>query len=82
MEEYIVRILDKTNMAVEFYTIKVGDCFYYDNCLFIKINPIDKLCHDRVANAFCFADNNITHVPNDWKVTPVDAEIVVHNKGV
>lgn len=77
-----MRIIDNANTSVEFSAIKVGECFYYDNCLFIKINPVNELGHDRVANAFCFADNNITYVPVDWNITPVDADIVIHSKGV
>jgi hypothetical protein len=77
-----MKIVDNADTSVEFSAIKVGDCFYYDRCLFIKINPVNELGHDRVANAFCFADNNITYVPSDWNVTPVTADIVIRRKGV
>jgi hypothetical protein len=77
-----MRIIDNANTSVEFSAVKVGDCFYYDRCLFIKINPVNELGYDRVANAFCFADNNIAYVPSDWNVTPVTADIVIRRKGV
>lgn len=77
-----MKIVDNANTSVEFSAVKVGDCFYYDRCLFIKINPVNELGHDRVANAFCFVDNNITHVPESCLVIHVDAEIVIKSKGV
>lgn len=77
-----MKIIDNANTSVAFSAINVGDCFYYDGCLFIKINPVNELGYDRVANAFCFVDNNITHVPDNWNVTPVSADIVIRSKGV
>ena len=77
-----MRIIDTADTSVEFSAIKVGECFYYDNCLFIKINPVNEIGYDKAANAFCFIDNNVTNVPNDWNVTPVNAEVVIRSKGV
>lgn len=77
-----MKILNSASTTVEFSAIKVGDCFYYDNCLFIKINPVTDLGYDKAANAFCFVDNNITYVPSNWNVTPVEADIVIRSKGV
>ena len=77
-----MRIIDTADTSVEFSAIKVGECFYYDSCLFIKINPVNQVGYDRVANAFCFVDNNITNILNDWNVTPVKADIVIRSKGV
>ena len=72
-----MRIIDKANSSVEFRTIKTGDCFIYDNCLLIKMYPIGAIA----CNAFCFVDNTIVHVRDDQTVIPVEAEIVIHNKG-
>lgn len=77
-----MRIIDNTNTSVEFSAIKIGDCFYYDNCLFIKINPVKEEHHTNACNAFCFADNNIASVPQNWIVTPVEAEVIIRSRGV
>lgn len=77
-----MRIIDKADTSVEFSTIKVGECLYSDKCLFIKINPVNEKGYEKPANVFCFADNNITYIPDDWNVIPVNAEIVVKSKGV
>ena len=77
-----MKIVDNADMSVEFSAIKVGECFYTDKCLFIKINPVVEKGYEKSANAFCFADNNITYVPDDWNVTPVAADIVIRRKGV
>lgn len=77
-----MRVVDTTKTSVEFSAINVGECFLYDNCLFVKINPVKEEKYPSPCNAFCFADNNITAVPNNWVVIPVDAEVVVKNKGV
>ena len=77
-----MRIIDNTNTSIEFSAVQVGECFYYDNCLFIKINPVKEEHHTAVCNALCFADNNVASVPNDWNVTPVNAEIIIRSKGV
>ena len=76
-----MRIVDKADTSVEFSTIEVGECFLYDNCLFIKIHPT-KEDSPYSCNAFCFVDNRIANVPSDWNVTPVDAEVVIYSKGV
>lgn len=73
----IVNNLDKT---VEFVHIKVGECFIYDNCLFVKMNPVKN--NVNAANAYCFVDNTIACVPQACQVIPVDAEVVIHSKGV
>ena len=54
----------------------------FDNCLFIRINPVKERGYERDANAFCFVDNNITYVNEACIVTPVNAEIVIRSKGV
>ena len=77
-----MRIIDNADTSVEFSAIKVGDCFMYDNCLFVKINPVKERGYGKDANVFCFVDNNITYVPEPCLVTPVDAEIVIRSKGV
>lgn len=77
-----MRIVNNADTSVEFVAIKVGECFYYDNCLFIKINPVKERSYQKDANAFCFADNNITYVPMACLVTPVEADIVIRRKGV
>ena len=75
-----MRIIDKTSTTVEFSSLKVGDCFLYDSCLFVKMNPVKP--NDRAANAYCFVDNTIVCISQDWSVTLVDAEIIIHSKGV
>jgi hypothetical protein len=65
---------------VEFASLKVGDCFLYDNCLFIKMHPV-KEGRPNACNAFCFVDNCIAFFRPDHTVTPVEAEIIIHNKG-
>ena len=77
-----MRIINSADTSVEFAAIQVGECFYYDNCLFIKINPVKERGYQKDANAFCFADNNITYVPMACLVTPVEADIVIRRKGV
>ena len=77
-----MRIIDNAAASVEFSTIKVGECFYYDNSLFIKIEPVVEVGYKKPANALCFTDNRITEVPANWNVIPVEADIVVRNKGV
>ena len=75
-----MRIIDKVNKQVEFVSIKVGECFMYDNCLFVKMNSSKNA--DHAANAFCFVDNNVACVPQAMLVSPVDAEIIIRSKGV
>ena len=75
-----MKVIDNTDTSVEFYTIKVGECFIFDNCLFIRIKPVKE--YERDANAFCFVDNNITYVHDACVVTPVNAEVVIRSKGV
>ena len=75
-----MRIINNADKRVEFASIKVGDCFFYDNCLFIKMLHLEKCGYS--ANAYCFVDNTIACVPQSMLVTPVDAEIVVRSKGV
>lgn len=77
-----MRIIDNTNTSVEFSTIKVGECFYSDKCLFIRINPVNEKGYEKHANAFCFVTNNITYFHDECNVIPVQAEIVIHSKGV
>lgn len=72
-----MRIINNANTTVEFSAVKVGDCFMYDNCLFIKMHTT-KESH----NAFCFVDNVTAFFRPDWSVTPVDADIVIRSKGV
>lgn len=75
-----MRIIDNANATVEFCSLKVGDCFLYDNCLFVKMNPAKH--NDHAANAYCFVDNNIACVPQAMLVIPVEAEIIIRSKGV
>lgn len=75
-----MRIINNVDKKVEFASIRVGDCFLYDNCLFIKMNPVKP--NEHAANAYCFVDNNIACVPQAMLVTPVEAEIVIRSKGV
>ena len=77
-----MRIINNADTQVEFVSIKVGECFMFDNCLFIRINPVKERGYERDANAFCFVDNNITYVNEACSVTPVDAEIIISCKGV
>ena len=74
-----MRIINDADKKVEFVEIKVGECFMYDNCLFIKMNPAKNNVH--AANAYCFVDNAIACVPQAMLVTPVDAEIIIRSKG-
>ena len=76
-----MKIIDNANTSIEFSAIKVGECFYYDSCLFIKINPV-KQDSPYSGNAFCFANNNVVSMPCNWSVTPVNADIVIRSKGV
>ncbi len=75
-----MRIINTIDKKVEFVSIKVGDCFIYDNCLFVKMNPVKP--NEHAANAFCFVDNAVACVPQAMQVTPVEAEITIHSKGV
>ena len=77
-----MKIIDNSTTSIEFSAIEVGECFLFDNCLFIKINPVKERGYQKDANAFCFADNNITYVPMACSVTPVEADIVLRSKGV
>lgn len=77
-----MKITNNINKQVEFVSIKVGECFMFDNCLFIRINPVKERGYERDANAFCFVDNNITYVNEACLVTPVEAEIIISGKGV
>jgi hypothetical protein len=74
-----MKIINNADKQVEFVHIKVGECFMYDNCLFIKMTPVKN--NEHAANAYCFVDNNIACVPQAVLVTPVDAEIIIHSKG-
>lgn len=77
-----MRVVDNAATTVEFSSIKIGECFIWDNCLFIKINPFKEKNHDTLSNAFCFVDNMVTCVPHDCNVVPVIADIVIRSKGV
>lgn len=74
-----MKITNNADKQVEFVSLKIGDCFIYDNCLFIKMNPIKP--NDHPANAFCFVDNAVACVPQSMLVTPANAEIIIHSKG-
>ena len=76
-----MKIINPFDKQVEFIAIKVGDCFMFDDCLFVKINPIKEDGYEKAGNAFCFVDNNVTYVPEPCLVTPVGAEIVIRSKG-
>ena len=76
-----MRIIDKANTTIEFSSLKVGDCFLFDNCLFIKIHPV-KEGSPNSCNAFCFVDNCVAFVRHDYLVTPVEADIIIRSKGV
>lgn len=76
-----MRIIDNANTSVEFSALKVGDCFLYDNCLFIKMHPV-KHSSPSACNAFCFVDNCIACFESGWSVVPVEAEIIIRSKGV
>ena len=75
-----MKIINTIDKQVEFVSIKVGDCFMYDNCLFVKMNPVKVT--ESSPNAYCFVDNAVANVPQSCLVTPVDAEIVIRSKGV
>lgn len=72
-----MRIINKLAVTMPFSEINTGDCFMYDNCLWLKI---DSTAHQAKCNAFCFVDNSTTNIPFDWQVIPVDAEITIRNK--
>ena len=74
-----MKIIDKANTTIEFSAIKIGQCFLYDNCLFVKMNPVK--ITDGSPNAFCFVDNAVACVPQACLVTPVEAEIIIRSKG-
>ena len=76
-----MRIIDNTDTSVEFYAVKVGDCFMFDNCLFIKIDPTRRHGYEKVGNALDLVTYTITNVPEACLVTPVNAEIVIRSKG-
>lgn len=76
-----MRIIDKANTTVEFSSLKVGDCFIFDNCLFIKMHPV-KEGSPNSGNAFCFVDNCVAFFRSDCTVTPVEADIIIRSKGV
>ena len=75
-----MKIINTIDKQVEFAAIKVGECFMYDKCLFIKMNPVSN--GNQSPNAFCFVDNCVVYFKSEWHVTPVDAEITIHGKGV
>ena len=77
-----MKIIDNANTSVEFSALKVGECFIYDNCLFIKIHTVKEENRTTMSNAFCFVDNTIAAVPADWSVIPVEADVVIRRKGV
>lgn len=76
-----MRIIDNANTTIEFSALKNGDCFLFDNCLFIKMNAV-KENSPNSCNAFCFVDNAVAFFRNDCSVTPVDAEVVIRSRGV
>ncbi len=75
-----MKIINNIDKKVEFVHIKVGECFIYDNCLLVRMNPVKN--NVNAANAYCFVDNNIACVPQSCLVTPVEAEVVIRSKGV
>ena len=77
-----MRIINNADTTIEFSAIKVGECFLYDNCLFIKIHPVKEENRAFNSNAFCFVDNALATIPADWAVTPVGADVVIRSKGV
>ena len=72
-----MRIINKLTAVASFSEINVGECFMYDNCLWLKISNTS---HQAKCNAFCFVDNSTTNFTFDWQVIPVDAEITIRNK--
>ena len=72
-----MRIINKVNATATFAELRPGDCFLYDNCLFIKFNSTVKAPH----NAFCFVDNATCIFKDEWQVCPVDAEITIYGRG-
>ena len=75
-----MKIINNFNQAATFSSIKVGECFMYDNCLFIKMHPAKKDANFS-WNAFCFVDNAIAQFKDEWHVIPVDARVVINGKG-
>ena len=75
-----MKIINTIDKQVEFSTIKIGECFYYDKCLFMRMNPVTNSNHS--PNALCFVDNCVAYLDPHWHVTPVNAEIVIRSKGV
>ena len=75
-----MKIINNADKRVEFVSLKVGDCFMYDNCLFVKMNTAK--ITESSPNAYCFVDNVVAYVPQAMLVTPVEAEIIIHSKGV
>ena len=75
-----MKIIDNTVKATEFSSLKVGECFLYDNVLFIKMHPVntDK---PSARNAFCFNDNTIACFNPEAMVMPVTAEVIIQRRG-
>ena len=74
-----MRVFDNTSTSVEFSTIKVGECFYYDNCLFVKSRPLTHA--HKTANCFCFIDNTLGHIQDFQSVIPAEVDLIVRRKG-
>lgn len=73
-------IVNNLNKLVTFGEVKVGECFIYDNSLYIRISPIGR--DTRAINALCFTDYIPVFMHPDWHVTPVHAVVTINTKVV
>ena len=52
--------------------LKVGDCFFYGNCVYIVVHD-DK---DRAHNTFNVTENHLETVYKDTTVTPLEMQLI------
>ena len=75
-----MKIINNVDKLIAFEDIKVGDCFLYAGCLYIRMCQVKN--NANAANAFNFEDNAIAFIGPYIKVQPVEAEIIIRSKGV
>ena len=76
-----MKVINHAKEKVEFFKLNPGDCFYYDDCLYMKTWPADKR-HVAAVNCVCFVDNKICFFQDDVMVTRAEAEVIIHSTGV
>lgn len=69
----------KFGKGVNFETLNIGDCFDFNDCVYIKMEPTGTYEHDKeyvLHNAFWVNESMTVHFNGDDKVIPLKMKLV------